>query len=59
MFLIEIKRKEAELMQERIGLLATADPYIAKYYSVDYIRNSILDLPSSLPKMQKWSRQTL
>ncbi len=34
--------KEAELMQERLGLLATADPYIGKYYSVDYIRRNIL-----------------
>ena len=34
--------KEAELMQERLGLLATADPYIGKYYSVDYIRRKIL-----------------
>ena len=30
--------KDAELMQERLGLVATADPYIGKYYSVDYIR---------------------
>ena len=29
-------------MQERLGLIATADPYIGKYYSVDYIRRKIL-----------------
>ena len=34
--------KDSELMQERLGLLATADPYIGKYYSVDYIRRKIL-----------------
>ncbi len=34
--------KEAELMNERLGLVATADPYIGKYYSVDYIRRKIL-----------------
>ena len=34
--------KESELMQERMGLLATADPYIGKYYSVDYVRRKIL-----------------
>ena len=34
--------KEAELMQERLGLLQTADPYIGKYYSVDHIRRKIL-----------------
>ena len=34
--------KDAELMQERLGLVATADPYIGKYYSIDYIRRRIL-----------------
>ena len=34
--------KDAELMQERLGLVSTADPYIGKYYSVDYIRRKIL-----------------
>jgi len=34
--------KDAELMQERLGLVANADPYIGKYYSVDYIRRKIL-----------------
>ena len=34
--------KDAELMQERLGLLATADPYIGKYYSIDYIRRKVL-----------------
>ena len=29
-------------MQERLGLLASADPYIGKYYSVDHIRRKIL-----------------
>ena len=29
-------------MQERLGLVSTADPYIGKYYSVDYIRRKIL-----------------
>jgi len=34
--------KDAELMNERLGLVGTADPYIGKYYSVDYIRRKIL-----------------
>ena len=34
--------KDAELMQERLGLLATADPYIGRYFSVDYVRRKIL-----------------
>ena len=29
-------------MQERLGLVQTADPYIGKYYSVDFIRRKIL-----------------
>jgi len=29
-------------MQERLGLISTADPYIGKYYSIDYIRRRIL-----------------
>ena len=34
--------KDAELMQERLGLVQTADAYIGKYYSVDFIRRKIL-----------------
>ena len=42
MIIILQNLKNAELMQERLGLVATADPYIGKYYSVDYIRRKIL-----------------
>ena len=34
--------KEAELMNERLSLVATAEPYVGKYYSQDYIRRKIL-----------------
>ena len=34
--------KESELMNERLGTLATIEPYIGKYYSVDYVRRKIL-----------------
>ena len=34
--------KEAELMNERLSLAATAEPYIGKYYSQDYVRRKIL-----------------
>jgi hypothetical protein len=34
--------KEAELMTERLNMVATAEPYIGKYYSQDYIRRKIL-----------------
>ena len=29
-------------MNERLGTLATIEPYIGKYYSVDYVRRKIL-----------------
>ena len=29
-------------MQERLGILASADPYIGKYFSVDYVRRKVL-----------------
>ena len=34
--------KEAELLTERLNLAATAEPYIGKYYSQDYVRRRIL-----------------
>jgi hypothetical protein len=34
--------KEAELLQNRLGLLATVEPYIGKYYSTEYVRKRIL-----------------
>ena len=34
--------KEAELMNERMGLLATVEPYVGKYFSQDYIKRKIL-----------------
>ena len=34
--------KEAELMNERLGLLATVEPYVGKYYSQDWIRRRVL-----------------
>ncbi len=34
--------KDAELLTERLNLAATAEPYIGKYYSQDYVRRKIL-----------------
>ena len=34
--------KESELINERLGTLATIEPYIGKYYSVQYVRSKIL-----------------
>ena len=34
--------KEAELMNERMALLATVEPYVGKYYSQDYVRRKII-----------------
>jgi len=34
--------KDAELMTERLNLAATAEPYVGKYYSQDFVRRKIL-----------------
>jgi hypothetical protein len=34
--------KDAELMTERLNMVATAEPYIGKYFSQDYVRRKIL-----------------
>jgi hypothetical protein len=34
--------KEAELLNERLGLTAVIEPYIGKYYSADYVRRKVL-----------------
>ena len=34
--------KETELFNERIAVAATAEPYIGRYYSQDYVRRKIL-----------------
>lgn len=34
--------KESELLNERLNLLTTAEPYIGKYFSQDYVRRKIL-----------------
>ena len=34
--------KDAELMTEKLNIAATAEPYIGKYYSQDYVRRKIL-----------------
>ena len=34
--------KEIEMMTQRIALVTQMDPYVGKYYSVDYIRRDIL-----------------
>ena len=34
--------KESEIMNERLVILATIEPYIGKYYSNEYIRRKVL-----------------
>jgi hypothetical protein len=34
--------KDAELLNERLSLVATAEPYVGKYFSQDYVRRKIL-----------------
>lgn len=34
--------KDAELMKDRVSLLTMVDPYVGKYYSMDWIRRNVL-----------------
>ena len=34
--------KDSELMSERLNMVATAEPYVGKYFSQDYVRRKIL-----------------
>ena len=34
--------KEAELLNERLGVAAAVDPYLGKYFSLEYVRRNIL-----------------
>ena len=34
--------KETELLNERLGVVAAVDPYIGRYFSLDYVRRHIL-----------------
>ena len=34
--------KESEMMNERLGTLATIEPYIGKYYSNEWVRKKVL-----------------
>ena len=34
--------KETEMLNERLGVLATIEPYIGKYYSTDWVRRKVL-----------------
>ena len=34
--------KETELINERMGVVAALDPYVGKYFSLDYVRRKIL-----------------
>jgi hypothetical protein len=34
--------KDAEILKERLGLLSDIDPFVGKYFSVEYIRTKIL-----------------
>ena len=42
-----VEMKEAELMQERLGLLAIIDQYSGKYYSKKWIQQNVLRLADS------------
>ena len=39
--------KESEMLQNRLGNLATIEPYIGKYYSTEYVRKRVLQQTDS------------
>jgi hypothetical protein len=46
--------KEAEIMQERMGLLQIIDPYVGKYYSKNWVQRHILRLnDEDIEKMEQ------
>lgn len=46
--------KEAELVRERLSLLASVDPYVGRYYSMNWIQQNVLRLTDDeIKAMQK------
>jgi len=36
--------RDAELLQQRLGLLATVDPYLGRYYSANWVKRNVLQM---------------
>lgn len=52
--------KNAELLQNRINILQTIDPFVGKYYSTDWIRkNLLLQSPEEMKEIDKEMEQDL
>ena len=46
--------KEAELVRERLSLLGSVDPYVGRYYSMEWIQRNVLRLTNDdIKEMQK------
>ena len=46
--------REAELLRERLNLVATVDPYIGKYFSLEWVRKNVLQQSDDeIEEMQK------
>jgi hypothetical protein len=46
--------KEAELVRERLSLLGSVDPYVGRYYSMEWIQRNVLRLTNNdIKEMQK------
>jgi hypothetical protein len=53
-----VELKEAELMQERLGLLVSIDPYVGKYFSLEWVRRKVLRLDEEeIKEMEKQIEQ--
>lgn len=46
--------RDAELLQQRLGLLATVDPYLGRYYSARWVKKNVLQMTDEeIEEMQK------
>lgn len=50
--------KEAELIRERLSLLGSVDPYVGRYYSMEWIQRNVLKLTNKeIKEMEKQIQQ--
>lgn len=45
--------KEAELMRERLSLLSSVDPYVGRYYSMEWVQQNVLRMTDDEIKLLK------
>ena len=46
--------RDAEILRERLGVLATVDPYIGRYYSMEWVQKNVLQMDTkTIAEMKK------